>query len=446
MNVIQTFDELKNYTLYGCKQFWYYVILINPLDLTRAGRAVFDNLKIFHLDSGEECQYFIPGFINTGNGIFNGLLDFFFTRHSKVINIPNFGRLQFNEENFVDFYLQLEQRNNCGWRYSGECELLLFNLSLGNKIKLNNFISYNLDDIIRNGRNVSEFVRTTINVGKDATDEIEAKCILDEEYSNLIMPQMDEIDNSVFARGWDSLQSKGFRDNSYLFISYSSNDFRLVSDIRRRLIKAGVSCWMAPYDIPSGLNYALVIEHAILHAGRFVLMLSPSAAQSVWVGKELKRAIARFQLEAPEKICVAWLDRPFQLVGTPMALPLEDIQLVIQIRNNPDNYLLLTPVEKQEEIKRRQKIQKQQEEIIQLLAPEKITKNLREIISRIRCIHSLGTISQENPQLLNLCAQLLSEIEAMEQSSDIRSKEFSDHYIRSIEILNQFSLFPELNL
>ena len=98
---------------------------------------------------------------------------------------------------------------------------------------------------------------------------------------------------------------------------------------------------MAPYDIPSGLNYALVIEHAILHAGRFVLMLSPSAAQSVWVGKELKRAIARFQLEAPEKICVAWLDRPFQLVGTPMALPLEDIQTVIQIRNNPDNYLLL---------------------------------------------------------------------------------------------------------
>jgi hypothetical protein len=446
MNVIQTFNQLKDYTLFGCKQFWYYVILINPHDLTQAGRPVFDNLDIFHLDSGKECQYFIPGFLNTGRGIFEGRLGSFLAWHSRDINIPNFGRLQFNAQNFVDFYLELEQRNSCGWRYSGECELLLFNLSMGNKIKLNNFISYNLDDIVRNGRNVSEFIRTTINVGKDATDAVEAKRILDEKFSDLIMPQMDKVDLSVFERGWNILQNNGFQDNSYMFISYSSKDFHLVSDVRQRLMKAGISCWMAPYDIPSGFNYALVIEHAILHAERFVLMLSPSAAQSVWVGKELKRAIARFQLEAPDKIRVVWLDRPFQLTGTPLALPLEDIQSVAQLHNNPNNYFLLASEEKQTEIKRKQKIQKQQEELALLLAPETVTQNFREIISRIRCIHSLSSGLQENPQLLSLCAQILSEIDAMEQSGDIRNQEFSRHYMHAVELLNHFSQFPELKL
>jgi len=96
---------------------------------------------------------------------------------------------------------------------------------------------------------------------------------------------------------------------------------------------------MAPYDIPSGSNYAWVIEHAIKHAKKFVLLLSPSAAQSVWVGKELKRAISRHQKESPEKLCAAWLYEPFPLQDTPLALPLEDIQIQVDLRGDPQNIL-----------------------------------------------------------------------------------------------------------
>ena len=78
---------------------------------------------------------------------------------------------------------------------------------------------------------------------------------------------------------------------------------------------------------------------AIKHAKKFVLLLSPSAAQSVWVGKELKRAISRHQKESPEKLCAAWLYEPFPLQDTPLALPLEDIQIQVDLRGDPQNIL-----------------------------------------------------------------------------------------------------------
>ena len=333
MNLIRTFEQLKNHSLDNCDQFWYYVLLINPRDISPAGKIVFDNLKIFHLDSGDECQYFIPGFLNTGKGIFANILAFFNTEYS-IIKIQNFGDVQFNDQYFVEFYKELEKRNNVGWRYSGECELLLFNLSVGNKIKLNNFVSYNLDDIARNKRSISEFIRLTINVGKDATDQASAKRILDEKFYELIMPDLEKMLTGFYEKGWDNLCRNGFEDDKYLFISYSSKDFRMVSDIRNRLLSANVSCWMAPFDIPQGSNYALIIEHAIKHAHKFVLMLSKSAVDSVWVGKELKRAIARFQVDSSEKICVVWINGIFKLDDTPFALPLEDIQINIDLSNN----------------------------------------------------------------------------------------------------------------
>jgi len=341
MNPIRTLYDLKNYHIDKCRQFWYYVILVNPRDLSAAGAVLFENLNIFHLDSGADCHYFIPGFYNTGTGLLDSLSPLFHL-NIKAVSVPGFRRLNFDDSLFVEAYKQLEFRNRVGWRYSGGCELLLFNINSHNEIQLDDFASYNLDDIVRNGRSVSEFIRTTISVGKDSVDQIEAKRKIDEKYSELIMPKFSEHDEGTFEQGWNILSRKGFQDNAYLFISYSSKDFKLVSEIRNKLCRMNIPCWMAPFDIPSGTNYAYVIEHAIKHAGKFVLMLSRSAVDSIWVGKELKRALDRFQISNPEKICVVWLDGAFPLNDTPFALPLEDVQISIDLCNNPDNYCLLT--------------------------------------------------------------------------------------------------------
>ena len=441
MNLIRTFEQLKNYSLNDCKQFWYYVILVNPRDISPAGKTVFENLRIFHLDSGEECQYFIPGFLNTGKGIFSKILSFFQGEY-KLIGIPGFGEIQFNDDYFVEFYKELEERNNIGWRYSGECELLLFNLSMGDKIKLNDFVSYNLDDIVRNKRNVSEFMRLTINVGEDATDQSSAKRILDEKFYEMIMPDATDLYGDVHEKGWGALYQRGFRDNAYMFISYSSKDFRIVSEIRKKLCASHIPCWMAPFDIPQGSNYALIIEHAIKHAQKFVLMLSKSAVDSVWVGKELKRAIARFQLESPDKICVVWLNGVFQLADTPFALPLEDIQTNIDLANNPNNYHLLVSEEMQTELKAREKIRKYQEEIKTYLSPNRTVRDLREILSRIRAVHAMNAqLLGENAQLIDLCKKINAEIDLMGQIDDIRSQEFLMHYARALEHLNEIGQY-----
>lgn len=94
MLCIKNYDDLCRQRLWNKKQFWYYVIILNPRDLSPAGKVLLESLDYFHFDSGEDCIYFIPGFINTDRGIFKGILDFFKREHPDIINIRNYGDVQ----------------------------------------------------------------------------------------------------------------------------------------------------------------------------------------------------------------------------------------------------------------------------------------------------------------------------------------------------------------
>lgn len=76
-----------------------------------------------------------------------------------------------------------------------------------------------------------------------------------------------------------------------IFISYSSVDAVQASTIRTVLEKNGLSCWMAPRDIPGGSNYTKEIPIAIRNCRVFVLILSQNAQSSHWVLKELDSAV-----------------------------------------------------------------------------------------------------------------------------------------------------------
>ena len=76
-----------------------------------------------------------------------------------------------------------------------------------------------------------------------------------------------------------------------IFISYSSNDLLQAETVRNVLEKNGLSCWMAPRDIPGGSNYTKEIPIAIRNCKVFVLILSKSAQSSHWVLKELDSAV-----------------------------------------------------------------------------------------------------------------------------------------------------------
>lgn len=76
-----------------------------------------------------------------------------------------------------------------------------------------------------------------------------------------------------------------------VFISYSTVDLDNAETVRNVLEKNGLSCWMAPRDIPGGSNYTKEIPIAIRNCKVFVLILSKNAQGSQWVLKELDSAV-----------------------------------------------------------------------------------------------------------------------------------------------------------
>ena len=76
-----------------------------------------------------------------------------------------------------------------------------------------------------------------------------------------------------------------------VFISYSTIDAASAETLRNVLEKNGLSCWMAPRDIPGGSNYTKEIPIAIRNCKVFVLILSKNAQNSHWVLKELDSAV-----------------------------------------------------------------------------------------------------------------------------------------------------------
>ena len=88
-----------------------------------------------------------------------------------------------------------------------------------------------------------------------------------------------------------------------VFISYKSEEFDSANMVRGVLERNGISCWMAPADIPSGSNYAVEVPNAIRAAKVVVFILSEQSQKSEWTQKELdialnaKKPIMPFALE-----------------------------------------------------------------------------------------------------------------------------------------------------
>ncbi|MBO4352042.1 MAG: toll/interleukin-1 receptor domain-containing protein, partial [Eggerthellaceae bacterium] len=88
-----------------------------------------------------------------------------------------------------------------------------------------------------------------------------------------------------------------------VFISYKSEEFDSANMVRGVLERNGITCWMAPADIPSGSNYAVEVPNAIRAAKVVVFILSEQSQRSEWTQKELdialnaKKPIMPFALE-----------------------------------------------------------------------------------------------------------------------------------------------------
>lgn len=90
--------------------------------------------------------------------------------------------------------------------------------------------------------------------------------------------------------------------NHDAFISYSSKDAKVTQIVCKLLEQNGVKCWMAPRDVQTGVDYATLIEHAILHCKVFILIFSKDSANSKWVSGEVNVAFNENKIFLPLRL------------------------------------------------------------------------------------------------------------------------------------------------
>jgi hypothetical protein len=112
------------------------------------------------------------------------------------------------------------------------------------------------------------------------------------------------VPGSIFVRP----QGAGSMSN-HVFVSHSHQDAAAAELIVEALEKRGVTCWVAPRDVPPGGSYAEAILNAIESASCFVLIYSENSNVSSHVLREVERALkfdlnivpVRFDDSAPSK-------------------------------------------------------------------------------------------------------------------------------------------------
>lgn len=81
--------------------------------------------------------------------------------------------------------------------------------------------------------------------------------------------------------------------NKDVFISYSSKDGKLASELCKYLENNGKNCFIAPRDIRAGFEYAEEIVNGIDESEMMVLILSENSNSSQHVLREIERAVSK---------------------------------------------------------------------------------------------------------------------------------------------------------
>ncbi len=117
---------------------------------------------------------------------------------------------------------------------------------------------------------------------------------------NIKIYEMDINKANIAAKAID--EAINVSKKADVFISYSSKQAEQANIILNFLKENNISCWMAPYSIPSGSNYLDEIPAAISQIKVMLLLLTPESSESRWVQKEISSAIGANKLLLPYQL------------------------------------------------------------------------------------------------------------------------------------------------
>ena len=89
---------------------------------------------------------------------------------------------------------------------------------------------------------------------------------------------------------------------SDIFVSYASQDRDVAFRIVAYLEQNGIRCWVAPRDVPPGMEYGEAIIQGIAQSRALVLILSDQSNESQFVRKEVERAVSKTKPVLPVRI------------------------------------------------------------------------------------------------------------------------------------------------
>src|SRR5215212_6130410 len=87
-----------------------------------------------------------------------------------------------------------------------------------------------------------------------------------------------------------------------IFVSYASPDRDVAFRIVGFLEEQGITCWVAPRDVPPGVEYGQAIIDGIEQSRALVLILSDQSNDSMFVKKEVERAVSKTKPVLPVRI------------------------------------------------------------------------------------------------------------------------------------------------
>ncbi len=183
----------------------------------------------------------------------------------------------------------------------------------------------------------------------------------------------------------------------YIFISYSSKNMAEADAFRKLLSDNEIECWMAPYDIPAGAQYAYVIDKAIEECSCVLLLLTKEAQESAHVDREIERAISYKKEIVPVRLDGCTLNAGFQYYfSSRQIVTITDIR-----KENPE---------------------------------------IRELVARLRQLN--GTIWDPLEPLLNFCEQWLSLPKTMTINPE-RAHLLEEVYSKLVSLLKKDGYNPD---
>ena len=332
VNSIKQFEENARYS----RKTWTMIIFANAASDSRAVEYVIRNFHEMDIIS-DDVDFYLPGFdthnlqheaneneLDWRNDMLSetyqdyhgetsyphGVLSIIRKkrRYVRVIDSPRLGPIIFNDAEFTDFIMELNRKNH-GYHYMGTCQMNVLPI-LDGVPDYSRIRSYDLDAIVDcpSGPSLDSFFHHVVHIIRESRPYSRQSLFgrlmgrrdnvlveIDRFYEEATMfrgrnERYEIIINNVIFDMEKCLQWS--LQEEYFFISYSSKNVLKAAMIGRLLQDRGKHVWIAPDGIPQGREYSLVVPTALKLAKHFVLLLTPDAAMSSWVKRELDIAIS----------------------------------------------------------------------------------------------------------------------------------------------------------